>query len=118
MRAAIISEGRVHAQHGLSEGEKGRAGIGVKLRLQVEGELPLLGERRAAHFHRQAAVPRAPAVQAQIAAHMPQFGVVVDLLPFLQQKHNDDDVENLLQPPALSTACSPVCCRSPCSPAV
>lgn len=77
---------------------RGREGEGwdrrVKLRLQIESELPLLGERRAAHFHRQAAVPRAPAVQAQIAAHMPQFGVVVDLLPFLQWKHNDGDVEN------------------------
>ncbi len=74
---------------------RGREGVGwdrrVKLRLQIESELPLLGERRAAHFHRQAAVPRAPAVQAQIAAHMPQFGVVVDLLPFLQWKHNGEN---------------------------
>lgn len=74
----------MRAQHGLSEGEKGRDGIGgVELRLQVESELPLLGERRAAHLHRQTAVPRASAVQAQIAADVPQFGVVVDLLPFL-----------------------------------
>lgn len=86
----------MRAQHGLSEGEKGRDGIGgVELRLQVESELPLLGERRAAHLHRQTAVPRAPAVQAQIAANVPQFGVVVDLLPFLQQKNNNDDVESL-----------------------
>lgn len=35
----------MRAQHGLSEGEKGRAGMGgVELRLQVESELPLLGE--------------------------------------------------------------------------
>lgn len=51
--------------------------------MQVEGELPLLGKRRAAHLHRQAAVSCAAAVQAQIAAHVSKLGVVVDLLPFL-----------------------------------
>lgn len=82
-----ISEGRVRAQRGLFEGEKGRPGTGgVELGLQIESELPLLGKRGAAHLHRQTAVPRAAAVEAQVATQVSEFGVIVDLLPFLQQK--------------------------------
>lgn len=55
------------------------------LRLQVERELPLLRQRRAAHLHAQAARLGCAAVQAQVAAHMPQLGIALDLLPFLQK---------------------------------
>lgn len=57
---------------------------GYGLGLQVEGELPLLSERGIAHLHRQAPITGAPAVQAQITPHVSQFGVILDLFPFLQ----------------------------------
>lgn len=55
------------------------------LLLQVERELPLLGQGWAAHLHAQAPVLGRAAVQAQVAAHVPQLGVALDLLPFLQE---------------------------------
>lgn len=60
---------------------------GYGLGLQVEGELPLLSERGIAHLHRQAPITGAPAVQAQITPHVSQFGVILDLFPFLQHTH-------------------------------
>lgn len=66
-----------------------RAIRGAGLRLQVEGEFPLLGEGGAAHLHRQTPAAGAPAVQTQVTAHVPQFRVVLNLLPFLQQKHRE-----------------------------
>lgn len=63
----------------------GRLGLGALLGLQVERELPLLGQGGAAHLHAQAPVLGRAAVQAQVAAHVPQLGVALDLLPFLQE---------------------------------
>lgn len=55
------------------------------LLLQVERELPLLRQGGAAHLHAQAPALGCAAVQAQVAAHVPQLGVALDLLPFLQE---------------------------------
>lgn len=58
------------------------------LRLQVEGELPLLAQALAAHLHRQPPHAGAAAVQAEVAAHVAELRVGLNLLPFLGR---DDD---------------------------
>ena len=54
------------------------------LGLEIESELPLLVEVGAADLHGEASDPRAAAVQTQVAAHVTQLGVALDLLPFLE----------------------------------
>lgn len=68
----------------LGRAVQGGGGRGLLL-LQVERELPLLGQRRAAHLHAQAPGLGRAAVQAQVAAHVSQLGVALDLLPFLRK---------------------------------
>lgn len=57
--------------------------VHLSLGLEVECELPLLVEVGAAHLHCQPPITCAAAVQAQVAAHVPQLGVALNLLPFL-----------------------------------
>lgn len=64
------------------------------LRLQIESELPLLGEARAADLHSESAHPGAAAVQAEVTAHVTKLRVGLDLLPFLDDKqHNVTNIE-------------------------
>ena len=58
--------------------------ISLSLGREVECELPLLVEVGAAHLHCQPPITCAAAVQAQVAAHVPQLGVALNLLPFLE----------------------------------
>lgn len=58
-------------------------GLQPLLLLQVERELPLLRQGGAAHLHAQAPVLGCAAVQAQIAAHVPQLRIALNLFPFL-----------------------------------
>lgn len=65
-------------------GGGGGGGDTLSLELEVESELPLLVEVGAAHLHCQPPITCAAAVQAQVAAHVPQLGVAFNLLPFLE----------------------------------
>lgn len=65
-------------------GGGGGGGDTLSLELEVESELPLLVEVGAAHLHCQPPSACTVAVQAQVATHVPQFRVALNLLPFLE----------------------------------
>lgn len=74
------------------KGWEGVEGGEVGLGLQIEGELPLLRKRGAAHLHREPPCARPSAVQAKVTAHVSKLGVALDLLPFLHKTHTQGNI--------------------------
>lgn len=77
-RLCVLRVGRVSTQYLDS-----RRGLSPPLRLQVEGELPLLVEVGSAVLHSESTQPGTAAVQAEVAAQVTKLRVGLDLLPFL-----------------------------------